>query len=217
MDFPTTSVLTTFPGSDEDPLSESGAWLSVGVRTDSATRARCRLLSNAAASPVSATVAGESVWATTYAADQEVYCSVPQLPATAGHGVVVWVRIQDEGTASAVAYQFGYTLGTGFRIFKMTGGGTFTQIGSTDSTVMGTGDSFGGNVIGTNLELWHKPVAGSWTQLVVGTDSVISGSGKIGIFLSAGSIADLDDFGGGEVSEQAESRKIQVVRSNMRW
>ena len=199
MAFPTTSVLTSFPGADEDPLSEGGAWAASTIRLASATIGRCRLLSNVAAHPVDGNFAGESVWATQYAADQECFATITALPTAGTNGYAVWVRIQSEGTAGADGYMLSYNRTIGLRIFKMLNSAV-TQVGTTtDAGDLAIGDSIGISGEGTTIKAWRKPAAGAWSNTITETDSNVTGAGKIGVLISAGSSVRVDDFGNGEV------------------
>lgn len=195
MAFPTTPVLTTFPGADEDPLSEGGLWAASTVRVDTATIDRCQLVNNRAVRASVVTAAGESLWAASFAADQEVFVTMAEHAAV---GFGLYARIQNEGTSSVVAYHLSINDANGFRFFRLSNT-TFTQIGSAIAQAIATGDSMGLSVSGTTLEAWHKPAAGSWTLLGSETNANISGAGKIGITIGANAATDLDDFGGGEI------------------
>lgn len=213
MAFPTTPVLTNFTGANENPLSEGGAWAGP-VRTGG--QLRCQRFSNQAEAINGST--GESIWNTTFAADQEVYAVISALPA-AGIGFNIFARCQSEGTASADYYNLSYTEGTGWRYFKMIDEG-FTQLGGVISTlVAAVGDSCGFSVIGTTLQGYHKPAAGSWATLGVSqTDSSVTGAGKIGFSLSDSDTAAFDNFGGGAVVSSVPRVPIpRVISSGARW
>lgn len=196
MAFPTTSVLTSFTGADEDPLSEGGNWAGP-IRNAQRQAERFTNAARHSANPDN-TVSGTSYWTVTqYGPNVEVFATVPELPSST-HGVSVWARIHNPGNATTMeAYLGVYTTDTGFRIFKVTAGATFAQIGSTDATVASAGDKIGLEVIGTSLTLYHF-TSGSWVSRVTGTDSAITGSGYIGLEFSSNITAGtLDDFGGG--------------------
>lgn len=201
MAFPTTSVLTTFPGADEEPLSEGGAWGGT-IRTTTATRVPLALSSNRAAPGASGTPSQwESVFQTTFGADMECYVTQTGAPTTAGNGPAVWLRVQSEGAAGADGYNLSYVFGTGLQFYRMVDS-SFTQLGSTVVQVVAAGDSFGLSVIGTTLEGWYKPSAGAWTSIGTRSDGNITGSGKIALAITGGSGTPtrLDDFGGGSIA-----------------
>ena len=210
MAFPTTSVLSSFTGSDEDPLSEGGAW-SGPVLNGGRLVER---LSNMAAhsNNPDATNAASMYWnATQYGPDIEVYASVPTYVASATRSVAVWGRIHNPGNATTMeAYIGAYTNGVGWRLFKVTSGSTFTQIGSTTaSPALVSGDKIGLEVIGTSLKLYHF-TGGSWVERCSGTDSAITGAGFIGVEFGIGNTdSRMDDFGGGTV---VTIQKVNLLR-----
>jgi hypothetical protein len=196
--FPTTSVLTSFTGSDEDPLSESGNWTGPfrnGGR-------QCERVVNAAAHSANPddNLAATSYWqGAQFGPDVEVFATIPVVPDAAGDGVAVWGRIHNPGNATTMEGYIGHFVnGTGWRIFKCLTGSTFTQVGSTTASPAPTnGEKLGLEIIGTALKLYHF-TAGSWVERVSGTDSSITGSGYIGIEFAIDSANErLDDFGGG--------------------
>jgi hypothetical protein len=199
MAVPTTGILSSFTGSDEDPLSEGGNWAGP-IRAASGTLNDCRLVSNTAGpSSVGGITTSESYWTpTTFGADQEVYCSIPTAP-IGTQGFSIWARLQQEGANTVDGYNLSYTHGTGFRMFRILNAG-FSQVGSTNAQAVSAGDAAGLTVIGTDLEMWYKAAAGSWVSLGTGSNADVTGAGKLGISISGGSAnVRLDDFGGGEV------------------
>lgn len=199
--FPVQGILSTFTGANEDPLYETGKW-SGPVEATGATQ--CQRLSNSAASD-STTPPSESLWVTSVGPDCEAYLdSVPTLPG-AGNSVGVFGRIQNPGNSSTAAfYDFIWTNGTGYRFFKMTAGGTFTQIGSTVTThTMAAGEGIGFSVKGSNpvtLQGYYKS-GGTWIACTNATDasSPITAAGFIGIFLGDTTVR-ADGFGGGSLN-----------------
>jgi hypothetical protein len=197
--FPTTSVLSTFDGANEEPLSEGGNWAGP-IRAASASLGACRLVSNTVGpSTVGGISTSESYWTpTTFGADQEVFCTV-SAAATGTQGFSIWCRLQQEGADTVDGYNLSYTHGTGFRMFRILNAG-FSQVGSTNAQAVSAGDAAGLTVIGTDLEMWYKAAAGSWVSLGTGSNADVTGAGKLGISISGGSAnVRLDDFGGGEV------------------
>lgn len=214
MAFPTTSVLTTFTGPNEEPLSEGGLWNST-MRIVVAAVQPCRLVSNTVGVSSTVTVGvSESLWDTSYAENQEVFATISAIDPTIGFSV--HTRVQNERTSSAQALQFGYSPDLGVvRFFRMTNNGTFTQIGSSITQTLSVGDAIGLHVQGTTLEGWVR-VAGTWNKVGQETDSVISGPGKLGISLNGGPgiLTRLDDFGGGATVTTSLERR-SVIRSGM--
>lgn len=183
---PRTSILSSFTGADENPLSEGGVWSSTPILTSSASLFE-RLSNQAAANGASA----RQPYNTTFANDQEAFVTLAT-PTSAGSGV--YCRIQNEGTASANGYAGQYHTGVGWRIFRVAAGAA-TQIGSTDATVAAAGDGLWLSCIGTTITLYHF-TGGQWHVRVQVTDSVVAGGGKIGM-VCGDTTGRLDDFGGG--------------------
>lgn len=209
MAFPTTSVLTTFTGTDENPLSEGGNWAQ-GPDLSQTPAAR---VSNQAKNSVDTTnnLNSRSYWvASQFGPDLEAYATIAALP-NSGKGVSVWGRLHNP-TGSYEAYLAVYTTGTGFRLFKVTAGGTFAQLGSTDATAASAGDKIGLECIGTTIRCLHF-TGGSWVQRVSATDSAISGAGYLAIEFGSNDLGSgkLDDFGGGTVVGTAVTQNLMML------
>lgn len=199
MAFPTNGILSTFTGTDEDPLSEGGNW---NGPTETGQN-RPKRVSNA----ISVTTAPGTAWWTpaTFGPDTEVYLdTIPTIP-TAGKGIAVQARIVNPGNASTAAlYLLVWTNGTGFRYFKMTAGGTFVQIGTTYSGhTLANGEGIGLTVTGTGtvtLTGYYKS-SGVWTAIPTGTDasSPLNAAGFIGVQVED-NLMSADGFGGGTIS-----------------
>lgn len=71
-----------------------------------------------------------------------------------------------------------------------------TTLGATFTQALASGDLIGLRMVGSSIEAWHKPAAGSWTQLATRTDSTYTAAGKAGLKL--GDVSDqnvtADDF-----------------------
>lgn len=195
MAFPTTSVLTTLTGADEDPISEGGNWSGP---TRSGIRQMARVSNRIERSAIGAAGSYGSWWnVQTFGPDTEVFCTLTGTFA-AGETCQVIGRVHNPGDAAlAEFYLAAYTGGTGFRCFKCLTGGSFTQIGSTNATAASVNDKLGLEVIGTSIKAYHF-TGGSWVQRVSGTDTDITGTGYIGIEMNA-TDQSADDFGGGTV------------------
>lgn len=220
MAFPTTPVLTTFTGADENPLSEGGNWagpILVG-------RNQWQRLSNLAQSTAGSTV--QSYWAPSTFTESEVYATV------AAHGtgtqwVDLWARIQAPNTAGVDGYVLEITNNAGaddwdlYRVIDASA----SLLTALTNTELAVGDSLGLEVLGTGatvtLNAYHKPSAGSWTLVGTVGDSDASRivtAGNIGIETSNGSAWDLDDFGGGEIAgEVSDSNPIFRIGRGSAW
>jgi hypothetical protein len=89
------------------------------------------------------------------------------------------------------------------------------RVASVESTIttftalqtVSANDSIGVQVVGSAIDLYHKPSAGSWTLIQSTTDSSIASAGYIGIGSGAGITVEprADDFGGGTISSSLPS------------
>jgi len=170
----------------------------------SSTHFQAERLSNQAAHSLNpdGTKAGQSYWTPeTFGPATESHATIAVLPGGTT-GVAVWARIQNPNNATTMAAYLGvYTNGTGWRLFKVTAGATFAQIGSTDATVAVAGDGIWLQCIGTTIRLFHF-TGGLWVERCSGLDSAITAAGYIGMEFSIGSpnAGRLDDFGGGTIT-----------------
>lgn len=145
--FPTTALLSSFSGADENPLSEGGNWL--GSIANGGASAQ-RLGSHAAGTSSSGSI---STWHTAAAfANCEAWVPSVSTLTGSGKGFGVYVRGQNRGNATTAAcYLFIYTPGTGFRYFKLTGGTSIVQVGSTfTGYTMQAGNGIGMSAKGTS-------------------------------------------------------------------
>lgn len=195
MAFPTTSVLTTFTGADEEDLSEGGDWQANPIQVGPG---RCRRISNEADTKFAGGDC-QSVWATEYAADQEVFATITEVP-TSGQSITVWFGIVGPNTAGVDAYLAAISgaATNNLSLFKCINS-SVSAIGTPVTQAASIGHKLGGRRTGTTLELWYDTGSG-WTVRDSMTNSEVTGDGFIGIELFEG--GRFDNFGGGEtVSE----------------
>lgn len=189
MAFPTTDIITNFPGADEDPLSEGGAWQNNGMQPSTP---RVRLVSNEADTQAAGGDC-QSVYNTSFAADQEVFATISEVP-SAGQGIAVWGRIVDQNTSGVDAYLCYYDSGN-FGLAKCVNG-TVSGIGTATSKTPSIGHKIGLSMSGTTIEAWYYN-GSSWSLDQSLTDSSVTGAGYLGIELNQG--GRFDDFGGGAI------------------
>jgi hypothetical protein len=188
---PTTPILTTFTGANEDPLSEGGRWS--GPMQDG--QGQLRRLTNQAVPSASGIAPHQSFRQNVlYAADQEAYGFWGVLPA-AGQGFACWCRLTNpNGATTAQAVLGVYTEGTGFRLFEFTVGASFVQIGGTDATVATDNQGLWLDVTSGTANLYHWN--GSAWVLKVTNATTITGAGYIGLELNGANMV-ATSFGGG--------------------
>lgn len=203
MAFPTTSVLTSFTGSDEDPLSEGGNWSGPIL----SARGRGIRSSNQRRPGTTGNATKQDYWTPATFTETEVFATIASKGASNGHYVDLWARIVEPNSANLDAYLLEVTVATGSDTWVLWrfNNASAASIATLTATEVAVGDQIGLEVTGTGatvtLNAYHKPSAGSWT--LVGTHgdsdaSRITSAGYIGIETAA-TLWYLDDFGGGEV------------------
>lgn len=176
--FPSTPVLDTFNRSDEGP-PPSANW------TDGAEG--MQVLSNQIAVIADAT-ANASFWtAAAFGPDVEGYITSNANPVT-----VLFVDVGVNGYAVSLDFS-----GNEATVLRFDAAVPTTLL--TVAVTLGAGDAIGLRRLGSIVELWHKPAAGSWTCLGGAYDITYpSLTGNIGL-LATDAAWRGDDFGGGDV------------------
>jgi len=201
MAFPTTSVLTTFTGADEDPLSEGGNW-SGPIR---AARGRGVRNTNQRRPGATGNATKQDYWTPATFTDTEVFYTLVNKPASGYVDLIA--RISSPNTATPTMYELEITIAAGTDTWELyqISAGTGTLINTFTATELAAGDQVGMEVLGTGatvtINAWHKPSAGAWTLIGTYADTSanrITSAGYIGIE-SNQSLQQIDDFGGGEV------------------
>lgn len=189
MPFPTTPILTTFTGPNENPLSEGGNWsVPLFLGDDNLQR-----LNNQAA-PQGGNFAGAYWSANVFNADQEAY-------ATAGASTgdfYLSARLQSPGLVGLDGYLVTTSFGGTVRIQRYDDS-SITQLGPTITQSMSSGDKMGIECIDTTISAYVDTGVG-WTLIGSRVDSTYNLSGNIGIEASTGNMR-LDDFGGGSIAQ----------------
>lgn len=181
-----TSLIDDFNRPAESPLSQSGAWSSpIQFGTDPLQVVN---VSGMAGRATGSGLHDSTSWRTTVSqADSDTMVKVIALPlSTEGFGL--WARVKNPGNASTMAaYIAAYTVGTGYRVFKVTGGSSFAQLGSTSSShAHAVGEYMRFSVASDALNLYYGVDNGdgtfTWTNAVSTTGgSAVTGLGSIGI------------------------------------
>jgi len=186
MGFPSTAVLTTFAGGDENPLSEGGNW-PANVDTDN--DGDLQLISNQAAA---ATDAGSSMyWNATFGPDTEAHCNFTA--SNDSQSARVYLRLADAGTTTPDGYMalFFYNAALKLLQFWRLDNGTLTQLGSNATISLTLGDQIGARIIGSTFEAFRNG-----TSLATRTDTTYTAAGPIGLGANHTSVT-MDSFGGG--------------------
>ncbi len=204
MPFPTTSLIDAFDRADENPVA--APWGGAPTRTV-ANQDNIRILSNQLARGAGAQSGGGGWYATSYAADQEAWLTVATMSAAGSAGLNA--RIVSPNTGAVDYYEWAYTVGTGWRMFKVVDN-VYTQIGSTVTTpALASGDGTGFELIGSTLRGLHR-VSGVWSQIMFVTDTTLTAGGFIGAVMTDAA-ARCDDFGGGVVVVAPTSLRSQYL------
>jgi hypothetical protein len=134
-----------------------------------------------------------------YGPNSEVWVTVAVKPNVDQDPVVLGLRFQNPGAATASGYQAFYIFRTGqpdqYKIIRRTNGTTSTVLTSVDGPSLKAGDRLLFRGIGTTLELWREN-AGAWTRLLTTTDTAFQGAGYLNMTSRNGTVR-LANFGGG--------------------
>lgn len=191
--FPTTSVKDDFNRADESPVSKAGAWQG---RATTSGEVDMKVLGTklALAGPDTTTfLFGSAIYNETVQ-DGEVYATVT---AWNQHLIRLYIRMAETGGPNTHDGYVAQIANGVWQIDKVTDG-IHTTLGTTFSQAVALGDSVGLQAVGTSINAYHKPAAGSWTQIATRTDATYT-TGKIGIGTNSPSIR-FDDFGGGNTT-----------------
>lgn len=129
----------------------------------------------------------KGVWwsVTTFGPDSEIYFTIGEdetVEATGG-GFDLFLRCSNPGTSSVDGYAVHFAKAIGgactARPWRMSTGAWIDS--AVSLTSLDTGDKIGIRIVGNTLSIWHKPVAGSWTQITQWVVSGIDAAGYVGI------------------------------------
>jgi hypothetical protein len=197
MAFPTTGVLDNFNRADA-PL---GASWSQGP-LNFAANAGLTIASNVVARGTQASdFRQDSYWnPSTFGPACEVHCKITTVDTVDGQGITLFARFVNIGSGTSDGYGLGVE-GDGTNmarwvIQRYTNGAWEANLGAPVTQTVAAGDSVGLESVGSTLNAYHKPAAGSWTLLFSRTDATYAAAGNVGLSM-AGTTVRVDDFGGG--------------------
>lgn len=214
MAFPTTSVLTTFAGADEDPLSEGGNWAK-----ESPSGRALRLLSNAATSDASGTF-GASYWTpNTFDASTvpgvELFCDVSTIVDNLRHPIQFYI---DLPTDTPNGYEIDTNRTTDLWRVKRITAGVGAAVGADVTQTVSAGDGIGVVIrksgSDTIIDCYYRSGAGSWGLLFSRTDTgftTFATTGNIGASSQAQNDL-IDNFGGGNAAAAASVDELSAGR-----
>jgi hypothetical protein len=134
-----------------------------------------------------------------YGPNSEVWITVAVKPNVDQDPVVLGLRFQNPGAATASGYQAFYIYRSGqvdqYKIIRRTNGTTSTTLASSEGPTLKAGDRLLFRAIGTTLELWREN-AGTWTRILSATDTIYQGAGYLNMTARNGTVR-LANFGGG--------------------
>jgi hypothetical protein len=182
MAFPTTSILDNFNRADGDVGSNWGApaWIDT-VRLAISTN---QVQFNDAGG-------GGYYNVSTYGPDSEVYITITTLSGS----LELYLRLDTPG-AAANGYRLRFRSAFAQLLYYRLDGGVATQLGATDTLTLSSGDSVGGDMVGSTLTAYTNQ--GAWGSISTRTDTTYTAAGYIGIDGSATAML-ADNFGGGTI------------------
>ena len=187
VNFPTTGVLDDFNRSNSGTLGAN--WISVFSDLS--------ISSNRAAGS-SSSDNDDYYNAASYGPDVEAYTTITTLPGNNNY-VQLWARL-DVTNTNLYLLEYEQLSGTdAVRFYRVDGGSSIVQIGSTINQNFSAGDLLGLRIVGSALTAWYKPTGGSWTLLGSVMDGTYDNAGYIGLGIY-GTTGRVDDFGGGNVT-----------------
>jgi hypothetical protein len=184
--FPVNGVLDNFNRANATPMG--GSW-SGKIRS-----ADIDASINGNVAHANAAGNASAVWSPAVAADQEAFATV--VTADVSDTLEVWVRLTSAGGAAPNGYRILFTdnaAGSDTLALYRVNGGVFTQLGSTFTGTIASGQKIGIDAVGTTISA-YSTTAGVWSTRVTATDAAWS-SGSLAIIATAND--SLDDFGGG--------------------
>lgn len=198
MAFPFTTVLDTFSGGDQNPITTN--WTTPMRTGDENIRiSGGKIISEFAGGDSSA-------WydLATFGPNCEVFATFVDDPVT-GDVYNLYLRLQGVGSTLTAGYSLAIVPGATDQwvVFNSV---TNVEVGLYESQEVNAGDSIGLRATGNKFQMWYKPSAGVWTRVgTPRTDSTYFTAGYIGVKIqqSGATVVGLDDFGGGNISNYA--------------
>jgi len=186
------SLVSSFTGADESPLSEGGNWASLNTSQGPLQRLSNGVCSNTAGS------IRLSYWTpANFGPDVEAVITVQTALASLNNFGLI-ARITAEGGAGTYnGYRVGYTHGTpGTIVVQRVVATASTTLATVTITALTLGAQLGIRCYGSSIEAWYKPSGGSWTLAAAAEDFTYMSAGKVAIF-SNDTTFRLDDFSAG--------------------
>jgi hypothetical protein len=135
----------------------------------------------------------------TYGPNSEVWVTVVTKPTADLDPVVLGLRFQNPGLATASGYQAYYsyraTPPDQYKIIVRVNGTTSTTLASANGPTLNPGDQLLFRAIGSTLELW-RGTGSTWTRILAATDGTYPGAGYLNL-TTRNSVVRLDNYGGG--------------------
>jgi hypothetical protein len=192
MAFPTTSIISSFTGPDEDPLSEGGIWtVGAGVGINGINGSQERISNQAGAR------SGNAIYnVSTFGPNTESYATLPVLPTNGAGATYCYARLSAlSATANGYSVDWRVTGGTNTMRLLRYDAGSGTSLGSW-TQALSAGDAIGLEIIGSSLQAYVFS-GGSWAPVQSPvTDGTYSAAGYVGFGITDVN-ARVDDFGGG--------------------
>lgn len=209
MPSPSTGILDTFQGSDQNPLvnaSGGGTWAQIGGASGFGITALQRLSNQCAGNGGSGSV---GYLTPTFNANCEVYGT---LGATGAAGNYWEIGLRGGNTSNIstfFAYVLRWTQGSGIQIIRFASLGA-TTIGGPYAQELGAGDSMWLRMRGSLIEAFYKPSAGNYSLLGTVTDANFA-SGGSHVMTITGTTMRVSSFGGGNVDKLLYSNRLDAL------
>jgi hypothetical protein len=186
------TLISSFTGADENPLSEGGNWAKVNSSDNALQR-----LSNAATSAAATT--GTSYWTPrNFGPDVEVHVTITTLPGNGNH-VIVGARIVGEGgsnTWDGYTVRFTQDAATDSVFIEKITNAT-SSILATISQEFAVGDKLGMRIVGSDIEAYRHDGA-SWSLIGSANEGTYSAAGKV-LLRVRSTTGRADDFSAGSI------------------
>lgn len=215
-DIPSSVILDDFNRANEGPPPSANY-------TDIYGSSDLRVVSNQLTPGVSTTLTSGYGWkwgTVAYGPDCEVFITIVDIGSSASAAGRLYLRVPISGL-TGYSLQWNSFENT-IKINKIVAGSEVV-LGATISQTITSGDSIALQAIGSDINVYYKVGAGSWTLVGTRSDSSYSSAGYLGFDLynpGVGTNPILDNFGGGtiiipEVSYVRSSLKNIIINKNM--
>lgn len=207
MAFPSTSILDTFTGSDENPITSN--WTSpADTGYGDLQRASNQL------AKVTPNFDSAYYDVTTFGPDCEAYITMVTKPPTNDH-IRVMARMNNVNTGLLDCFMVVVTMGAGVDdwAIQFYQGGTPGTLGAAFQQEVSDGDGIGISCFKDDITAWYRAgTAGNlWVPLATRTNTTFPNGGYLGIELYGTASGAFGDFGGGTMVSSFNQPHLQTL------